>query len=444
MQKKLEQFKYIMQFFPLRLNFFVFLFFMVVIYRFANQPAAETSSFHHFLVLMSKVGFGILVLILIISLLSTIASCIYFIRHREYFHVRISDKDTQNEQPQIEVHTYMDKILRPILGSIQVRYEYNEYHLSSPFVLGRENSYTLFPSIGHQSSITLPNIKEYKLDAALLNFQDLFRFFSFTFRNVIQSQFTNLPKKVNTQITLVEPKSTEHDTFRTNALRKISGEWLEYKKYEASDDIRRIVWKAFAKSKELIIRKQEVFSPYASHINCYATFFTKKQFSEKSSDAMADYYKNFIWSFFKELLHSDMEVKLHFEELRLGVSEEGLIAEQISRAHWQNEILPSRFFNAKKGSIFFLHSLLPIEELEKIVQQCGKNTLILYVDLTAVFNQYNKMALWKRFFLKPKHKYDEELLADWNKNPMRIRLQREIKKHKLLLNNSLAETEIIE
>ena len=416
---------------------------MIVIYRFANQPAAETSSFHHFLVLMSKVGFGVLAMILIISLLSTVAACIYFIRHREYFHVQIKNSTEDKADPKIEVHTYMDKILRPILGSIQVRYEYNEHHLSSPFVLSRENSYSLFPAMGHQSNIMLPNVKEYKLDAALLSFQDLFRFFSFTFKNDIHSQFVNLPKEVETETSIVEPKSTETDDVRTNTLRKISGEWLEYKKYEASDDIRRIVWKAFAKNKELVVRRQEILSPYASHINCYATFYTNKFFSQKSADAMGDYYKNFIWSFFKELLSSDFEVKLHFEQLKLGVSEKDLIAEQISQAAWQDEISPSRFFNTKKGSVFFLHSLLPTEEIDKILSSCDKNTLVLYMDLTTIFNQYSKMSWWKRVFLKPKNKYDEDLLRDWRGNPLRIGLQKEIEQHQFLLKDSLAQTEII-
>lgn len=444
MQKKIEQLKYVMQFFPLRLNFFVFLFFMFVIYRFANQPAADTSSFHHFLVLMSKVGFGILSAILILSLLSTVAACIYFIRHREYFHVQIINSNEELAQPKIEVHTYMDKILRPLLGSVQVRYEYNEHHLSPPFSLSRENSYSLFPSIGHQSDISLPNIKEYKLDAALLSFQDLFRFFSFTFKNSLHSQFVNLPKEVATNPSNIEPKSTETDNVRTNKLRKISGEWLEYKKYEASDDIRRIVWKAFAKNKELIVRKQEVLSPFASHINCYATFYSAKHFSQKSSDKMGDYYKNFIWSFFKELLKSDYEIKLHFEQMRLGTTEKDLIAEQIAQASWQNETQPSRFFDTKKGSVFFLHSLLPTSEIEKVINSCNKNTLVFYVDLTAVFHQYKKMSLLARLFLKPPNKNDEELLRDWRSNPLRIGLKKEIESHHRILKDSLAQIEIIE
>lgn len=417
---------------------------MITIYRFANQSVADTSSFHRFLVLMSKVGFGVLIVTLTISLLSTIAACIYFIRHREFFHVRIINESRQDVNPSIEVHTYMDKILRPILGSISVRYEYNEHTLSPSFILAKDKGFSLFPSIGHRSNIGLPNIKEYKLDAALLSFQDLFRFFSFTFKNDIQSQFVNLPQKIDTQTSSLEPKSTEADETRTNTLRKVSGEWLEYKKYEASDDIRRIVWKAFARNKELIVRKQEILSPYASHINCYATFYTEKKVSQKSGDAMADSYKNFIWSFFQELLQSDYEVKLHFDQLRAGLSEKELIAEQISQARWQDEIPPSQFFDTKKGSVFFLHSLLPTAEIQKIIQNCSKNSLVLYMDLSDVFNQYSSMSWWKRIFLKPKNKLDEELLKDWRMNTVRVGLKKEVEEHKLLLKKTLSQVELVE
>ena len=55
--------------------------------------------------------------------------------------------------------------------------------------------------ISHRSTIDLPNVKEYNLESALLSFQDLFRFFSFTFENKIQSQFINLPYEIETSDT---------------------------------------------------------------------------------------------------------------------------------------------------------------------------------------------------------------------------------------------------
>ena len=132
MQKKLEQLKYIMQFFPLRLNFFVFILLMFIIYKFSQQPVVETSSFHHFLALMSKIGFWILAITLTISLFTVAAACIYFIRHRHHFNVRIHKKESEAEH-KIMVETQIDKIIRPVLGNIGVRYLYNKNLLSPAF-----------------------------------------------------------------------------------------------------------------------------------------------------------------------------------------------------------------------------------------------------------------------------------------------------------------------
>ena len=443
MQKKLEQLKYVTQFFPLRFNFFVFFALLILIYRFANQSVADTSSFHHFLVLMSKIGFGILLVILLISLFSTLAACFYFIRHREYFHVEVLNQNEDAHTPRIEVHTFMQKIFRPILGSIQVRYEYNEYQLSSSFLLGRENRFTFFPTMGHRSHIELPNIKEYKINAALLSFQDLFRFFSFTFKNSIQSRFVNLPQTIDTQSSHVEPKTTETDEVRTKSLRQIPGEWLEYKKYEASDDIRRIVWKAFAKNKELLVRKQEITSPYASHVNCYASFYTEKSFSQLSSDAMADYYKNFVWSFYQQLTESNVQVRLHFEKMKKGLVGSEHVAEQISQADWQDEIKTSKYIDTRKGAVLFLHSLLPTEEISKILLTVTPSQLVFYIDLRSVFSNLDTAYWWSRFFLRPKNPINENLLSDWRRNPQRLSWQKEIEEHFTILENSLAKTEII-
>lgn len=443
MQKKLEQLKYVMQFFPLRLNFFVFSLLMFIIYQFSQQSTVETSSFHHFLMLMSKIGFWILALTLTISLLTVAAACLYFIRHRNYFNVRIHKKESEAEH-NILVETSIDKIVRPVLGNIGVRYLYNKNQLSPAFILkNRQTVFSLLPLISHRSTIDLPNVKEYNLEAALLSFQDLFRFFSFTFKNSIQSQFINLPYEIETSKTEVEPKTTQTDEVRTNTLRKIQGEWLEYKKYEATDDIRRIVWKVFAKNKELIVRKQEVLSPYATNINCYVSFYSEYSFSQNCSDAMSDFYKNYVWSFFKELSSNELEVKLQFDQFQTGVTDSALIAEQIAQANWQSVLPASKFCDTQKGSVVFLQSLIPTNEIEKVLDGCGKNILVVYVDLTAVFASTSKMPLWKRIFLKPKNQRNEELYINWKTSPSRLLINKEIEKHKKLLENTLAQVEII-
>lgn len=392
---------------------------------------------------MSKIGFWILAVTLTISLLTVAAACIYFIRHRHYFNVRIHKKESEAEH-NILVETTIDKIVRPVLGNIGVRYLYNQNQLSPAFILkNRKTIFSLLPLISHRSTIDLPNVKEYNLEAALLSFQDLFRFFSFTFKNSIQSQFINLPYEIPTAPNQVEPKTTQTDEVRTTTPRRIAGEWLEYKKYEATDDIRRIIWKVFAKNKELIVRKQEEFSPYATHINCYVSFYSDYSFTQNCADAMSDFYKNYVWSFFKELSQSELEVKLQFDQFQTAVADKHLIAEQIAQANWQQTISASKFCDTKKGSVLFLQSLIPIQDLEKVINTCGKNTLIVYVDLASVFASTSKMSILKKIFLKPKNHLQEELYANWQSSPARKILIKEIEKHKVLLENTLAQVEII-
>ncbi len=431
-----------MQFFPLRLNFFVFLFLVILIYRFAQQPAIDTSSFHHFLALMSKIGFVILVVVFVLSLLSAVAACLYFIRHRHFFNVQIIKREKEDEHS-VHVKTTIEKIVRPLLGNISVRYLYNETELSPQFILSNKKYFSVLPEMGHESSIELPNIKEYNLEGALLSFQDLFRFFSFTFKNSIQSQFINLPYEVAQKKLAVEPKTTQTDEVRTNTLRKISGEWLEYKKYEATDDIRRIVWKAYARNRELIIRQQEVLSPFASHINCYISFYNDKFFPQNALDAMSDFYKNYVWSFYKEISATDFEIKLHFDQFKLPIAESSLIAEQIAQANWQDEQFPNDFFDPQKGSVLFLHSLIPSPEMEKVLANCTKNTLIIYIDVTAIFEEKTKMPFWKKIFLKPKNIRNEELVKSWRRSPNRFSLKNQLEEHQQLLQNTVAQIEII-
>lgn len=443
MQKKIEQLKYLMQFFPLRLNFFVFLLFGFIIYHFSNTSAEETSSFHHFLVLMSKVGFWILIVMLIFSLLSTALAYIYFVRHRDLFNVQIINSSNNSATPKIEVQSRMKKVLRPILGSIGVRYLYNKNQHSSLFLLNSENKFNLFPTISHRSIIQLPNIKEYQIESALVSFQDLFRFFSFNFNNPLQSQFVNLPQSIDIPNAPIEPKTTDTDEIRTLQLRKIPGEWLEYKKYEAPDDIRRIVWKAFAKNKELIVRRQETLSPYASHIDCYASFYAAFNFPQDCLDAMSDFYKNNIWSFYKEISQSEFKVRLHLDQHKTGVSDSEGIAQEIAKSNWHNSRLPSNFIDTHKGSVLFLHSLMPTDEIEKVVNDCDKSCLVIYCNLGNIFDGIKTSKWWHRIFLKPKNSFSDEIVSHWKSSKSRLGFKKEIETHLDILKNSLAKIEII-
>jgi hypothetical protein len=161
-------------------------------------------------------------------------------------------------------------------------------------------------------------------------------------------------------------------------------------------------------------------------------------------DHMNDAYKNYIWSFFKELSSEEFEVKLFFDQYQLKIADKDLISEQIAQANWQSNLPPSKFFDMQKASVLFVHSLIPTNELENILKQASKSTLIIYIDLSSVFQSRNYMKWWQKIFLKPNNELNEELMFDWRTNPHRSKFMTEIELHKSLLLNALAKTEIID
>ena len=107
----------------------------------------------------------------------------------------------------------------------------------------------------------LKNIKEYDISSGIIYFEDFFQFFSFAGSLPSNGSFFYGPPKKSTGTLMVQPKKTEETNRRIEEIRKVEGELLNYKNFETNDDVRRIVWKIYAKNKELVVRVPETIDP---------------------------------------------------------------------------------------------------------------------------------------------------------------------------------------
>ena len=84
----------------------------------------------------------------------------------------------------------------------------------------------------------------------------------------------------------------------------MEGEYLNYKNFENNDDVSRIVWKIYAKNKELVVRIPEIMDPYASHVYLYASFFTSFNVAGSTPVEVPflNYYKAMIWTLYQNLV----------------------------------------------------------------------------------------------------------------------------------------------
>lgn len=450
MKKIVAQLKHFTQFIPIRLNFIVFSLISLLVYSYVKSNKSDTSSFYGFFDLMALIAFWLILILLILSLASTLISYLYFKRFSNQLNVKFVENLHPRKGKQIFIKTSIPKIFKPLLGSISARFLYNDEEMSQRFILHHKmkNDFLSFtPGVTNTSLLQLPDIKDYQLKAAFIYFEDLFRFFSFAGLIPLKQQFTNMPKTLENDALETEPKATKEEEIRIKKLKRVDGEWLEYKKFESSDDIRKIVWKVFAKNRELLVRKQEIFTPFASHIYMFVSFYTQmdKYFIyERHFRQMSNYYKNVSWSIFYELSKMEYEIKLILDQkVRIDEQNAKAEAQRISLCDWQHDTALNEWFDPKKGSILILHSLINTTQLSYILDKCkDQNIKIYYVVLDKIFNR--SAIKWLSYIF---YRVDEnelsELQQSWTFHPLRLILKNQQKENLKLIQNNQTEVEII-
>lgn len=243
-----------------------------------NNEIQPDSSFADIFSLLLKVALWFTVAIIFIAFLSVLVSLLHFIynKRKKGISFQISTDLTESELHEKQtVRLAISPVLKPLFGFIKLRLLYDQSHFSSKFSL-LENSKRRFFSTSIEGTYhwPLPQIKEYHVENAILYFEDVFQFFSFAVSLPAKSRFFTHPTAKNVKDLSISPRKTEETNTRIEQLRKVEGEFLNYKNFENNDDVRRIVWKIYAKNKELVVRIPEIMDPYASHIYLYTSFFS--------------------------------------------------------------------------------------------------------------------------------------------------------------------------
>ena len=109
----------------------------------------------------------------------------------------------------------------------------------------------------------------------------------------------------------INPSKTKEEIQKIKTSRKIEGDFLNYKDFESGDDVRRIVWKIFAKNRELVIRTPEVINPYASHIKFHTSFYNviSKDLTAAYATSMLNYFKDVVYNICLSIQKTDKKVE---------------------------------------------------------------------------------------------------------------------------------------
>jgi hypothetical protein len=356
-----------------------------------------------------------------------------------------ADPKEKGEQP---VSVFLRPVLRPLLGFIRIRLNYDENLFSEKFSLSGPSGKLFGKSIEGVYHWKLPGIREYRINKAYIYFEDFFQFFSFAASIDAGNSFHAKPVNQNISRINAFPRKTEETNTRIEELKKVEGELISYKNFESNDDVRRIVWKIYAKNKELVVRIPEILDPYASHIYFYPSYHNIFDTSgnEVVNLHFLNFYKNLCWSVFNQLASKGLEVRYIPDQLipPAASSNAGeIVKHAVTLSDWQKQNELKSFVKAKDASVIMISSLNDVKEVEELVERFGNDIAFIFVPLTESLKSQS-MAHWLRWVFVQEEKDDIAVYrAKWSISAVRYAIVENEKAIKKLLKQ-FHKSEVLE
>ncbi len=409
----------------------------------------EPSAFLPFIIIMGKMALWFMAGIVALSVLSTFFCFFYYLWLRKnkgaYLQVGFTTDTRKGKKSKLFLNARLDGALRPVLGFVKGRLFYDDRQMTERFGLlsaKRKEQSLRREAITGRSRMELPDIKEYELKGGFVYFQDMLHIFSLAVAQPVGGHFYQPPVLLEQDDVDVAPKKTENMDVRIEQLRRVEGEHLSYKDFEAGDDVRRIVWKVYARNRELVVRVPEMYEPYASHLYFYASFHAavKQQWmGEGYLKEMLNYYKNYVWTVYDTLSKKEWEVRYISDQsfaIPDQLTETERVARVISNSSWHKDMGLPQYFNPRTGAVLCVSSLTDPQELTNLLDRCDTATVVYFVRLSRVFRHFVPLTLLSRLIFSAPQDRLSRLRARFTFSPMRIQLQRKEREIEDILKKS--------
>lgn len=379
----------LISFFPLKRNALIFaLVLIITIYFIKIEYFVEEATITLYLKLFAWL-IGTFILILVgLGFLYTLICYVHFIINKKTINPKIDigiDGNIKGEAGQVPVMISLPKALLPLLGYITIKIEFENGNLSDTIVINKYSKgfEKLLPKEG-STLIWLPDRKQYHTKGFIISFIDYLQFFRFTTYKKSPSSFYLHSSEIDIPVNEINPSKTKEEVEKIKTSRKVQGDYLNYKDYETGDDVRRIVWKIFAKNRELVIRTPEVINPYASHIKFHSSFYNliSKDLTSAYAISMLNYYKDIVYNICLNIKKKDKKVEFNIDQAVnefVTVSEKDRIGFQLSSASWQNNYSVNELKSSGE-SVICVSSLISIEELTTLIEKGFSNIIIVNVS----------------------------------------------------------------
>ena len=407
---------YFLSLFPFRLNFFLLLgFAWLAAYLIKHHYYISETYFGTVLTAVLLFITWMAAFVLVTAFLTTFSCWLFFIlirprstRGNTRLNVMFGES-IHAEAGEVPVTIELPGAIRPLLGYVKGRILFSDLNSSDMIVFDsamKEKRKFWRIGIKGMKRVWLPDRRDYLVARGVVYFQDMFQMFSFPYTEIIDKRMYTTPPQQEERNVKVDPNKTEQTEVRIETLKRVEGEYLNYKNFESSDDVRRIVWKIYARSRELVVRIPEIMDPYASHINFLASFYNgfPGQGSDKFNAELLNYYKDNVRALYETLKKQGADVRYIADQETLKafeVPENEKVLYQISTSKWQSDRDPRSFYNNNETAVVCISSLVPAEEVRALLEARGSKATVFFIKVSEALEGGWKINLKVLFVQSP-------------------------------------------
>ncbi|MEM0940622.1 MAG: DUF58 domain-containing protein [Bacteroidota bacterium] len=426
--KLVSSFLFYTQFVPLKRNGFIFLFFTFLLFLFLrNEYYKEESQFIPFLdvfvwLLGIFAGF-----IIGFGLLYTLFCWLYLMLKYKKLNVAFSiglEDGQKGVVGIVPVKLSLSKVIMPIIGYLKTWVVFEDGGIAGPVIVNKfSGGWRDLLSKEGTANLHLTKRAQYRIRGYLFSFEDYLQFFRFSFFKRAKKAFYLYSAKREVSSIDIPPSKAREELEKVKTSKRVEGDFLNYKDFESGDDVRRIVWKIFAKNKELVVRIPEVINPYASHINFFASFQNSLLTNDsKYATGMLDYYKDIIFSACLQIEKSGKMVEFSMDQVvsdGLIVDKKDRLAYFLSCAKWKSTPLEKQFNSISASGVVCVSSMVPADQLEELI---NKRSIILFIVRVSRYLDEQNLFSWANMILR-KEKQSELSKLRWVLSPQRRKIK---------------------
>lgn len=420
-------------YFPLQNYLFAFLFFSFIAnFLLQKQYQAEPSAFNDILAALVKLAKNVFIPLMLVGFATVFFPFVWlwFTYRQRKLHVLLESPLIQPGGMQQELRFEIKPLWQPLFGQVYFRLMYDKGQArSARFTLVRKEN-----RIGFAGNTQLgwyrwplPGIREYEIDTMVIYMEDFFHFFRLAIPVKVNQSFFTHPTQAGGNDIKIEPGKTEAEDIRIPDWRRVQGEWLQYKHFESNDDVRRIVWKIYARNRELVVRSPETLNPFASHVSMYVSFFNdlNGEPSQTLHHSCLDFYKAACYTLYKEIEQQGLRIRYFSDQDETGKTLQGQEAQieyRLATAHWQHTTRLEEFVNLKDASLLCISSLCNPDDLTNIIGHLPMGLTIVFVPLTMAAPAPKGVNLLKWLWVETENEPAYRVKLSWFVSPARRRM----------------------